>query len=188
MNTQPLQPSRKICFLDLEDTVIDEFGKGFDAMVVNRARVRKFLRDERPNENRIFSFAIGNEHDCDMYRKVFHRRLELELGVSIAADAGSLFKTEDLRDLCFRPNAQHTTSLFFENDRECIGVYGKDYGFIKFVQLHPEFADVECVLLDDAVEEMRVEFPRLGVVVRTVNVTRLPALPGDGPLPMELSL
>ena len=40
---------RKILFLDLEDTVIDEFGLGHAAQLVNRGRVRSFIRAEKPD-------------------------------------------------------------------------------------------------------------------------------------------
>ena len=55
--------------------------------------------------------------------------------------------------------------------------YGKDGGALQFVKLSPEFVDMDIVLLDDAIREpMNIEFPRRGVTLRMVDVTRLPVI------------
>lgn len=60
---------RKVLFLDLEDTVIDDFTQGLAARACNHEQVKNFVRLEAPDEVRLFSFAIDNAHDVKVFDK-----------------------------------------------------------------------------------------------------------------------
>jgi hypothetical protein len=160
---------KKLLLLDLEETVLDEFWKGVGAKAVHHAEVRTFLEAEQFDEVRIFSHAIANQKDIDTFEKLFKGWLEECLGITISMT--NFYSTEVLFQLC------RESGEFWEDDNECALRYGKDGGALQYVKLSPEFVDMDIVLLDDAIREpMNVEFPRRGVTLRMVDVTKLPVI------------
>lgn len=162
---------RKIVFLDLEDTVIDEFWRADDARLMNIARVRAFIEAERPDSVQLFSFAIAGSDTVEQFRRAFEARLSTALGVTF--DLAALFTTEKLFRLCRR----HGT--VFEDEHECMLFHGKEIGFQRFIEMSDEFDDTEVVLVDDSVDEKEIRMPRRNLTIRMVNVLDLPAVPGD---------
>lgn len=158
---------KKIVFLDLEDTVLDDFSKGFEAKAVNHAQVARFLAAERPDEVRIFSFAISNDWDVKTFERVYKSWLEKALGVTI--QGGELvFKTQQLYELCLE------TGHYFETEQECRAFHRKDLGFLQFIRKSDEFVDCEVVLVDDAIgEPMTITLPKRNVAIRLINVETL---------------
>lgn len=157
---------KKILFLDLEDTVIDEFGKKDQATLVNTDAVRSFVEAEAPDVVRIFSFALYSDRCREDFRRHFEARLNRALNIRV--DAARLFTTPQLLQLCRR----HGT--YFEDDHECLLFHGKDLGFQRFIEMSPQFDDVEVVLLDDVVEPKTIHYPERALTMRFVNVHQLP--------------
>lgn len=156
---------KKVVFLDLEDTVIDEFNKVGFAQLVNTREVRAFLEAEAPDVVRLFSFALWNDHCIKQYEMFFQSRLNNALGVEI--DLNDTFTTEKLFLLCRR----HGT--YFDDQDECMLFHGKDYGFQHFVEMTPDFDDMELVLVDDAVETKTIHYPGRNLTIRFVNINDL---------------
>jgi len=156
---------QKIVFLDLEDTVIDEFDAAAQARSVNIEPVRGFLAAEAPAEVRLFSFAIWDEHRVTLFREFFEARLNRELGVTLSLV--DTFTTEKLFHLCA------SKGLIFESDNECMLFHGKAFGFQHFIEMSPEFNDTEVVLVDDAVESKLIHYPGRRLTLRMVNVADL---------------
>ena len=156
---------KKIAFLDLEDTVIDEFDAAAQARLINIDRVRAFFASETPDEVRLFSFAIWDEHRVALFREFFEARLNRELGVKL--DLVDTFTTEKLFHLC------GSKGLMFENDNECMLFHGKAFGFQHFIEMSPEFDGTEVVLVDDAVDEKSINYPGRRLTLRMVNVADL---------------
>ena len=75
---------RKILLLDLEETVLDEFGKGLSAKAVHHPEVKAFLATEQFDEIRIFSHAIANQTDIETFERIFKGWLEECLEVAIS--------------------------------------------------------------------------------------------------------
>lgn len=157
---------KKVLFLDLEDTVIHRFDEGLVRTAVNHSQVRAFLEREQPDEIRLFSFAIGDDADVRRFKNWWQHWLESGLRIKVNTD--DVFTTRKLFELCRR----HGT--IFEDEGECMLFHGKQYGFQHFVEMTPEFDDMELVLLDDSVETCELTFPRRNLRVRMVNVDELP--------------
>lgn len=157
---------QKIVFLDLEDTVIDEFQKASGANLMNIGRVREFLRVERPDSMQLFSFALAGERSVEEFGQFFAARLAHALGM--AFDLRDPFTTERLFRLC-RKNG-----TFFEDDSECMLFHGKALGFQRFIEMTPEFDNLELVLVDDSVELKEIRYPRRNLTIRMVNINDLP--------------
>lgn len=156
---------KKIVFLDLEDTVIDEFDKVGFASLVNIVPVRNFIAAEAPDAVRLFSFALWSEHCIKQFGMFFESRLTQALQVQF--DLEDTFTTEKLFKLCRRHG--HV----FEDERECRLFHGKDYGFQRFIEMSPQFDDTEVVLVDDAVETKTIQYPARRTAIRMVNVNDL---------------
>jgi hypothetical protein len=156
---------KKVIFLDLEDTVIDEFDSAALARLVNVAPVRAFLEDEAPAAVRLFSFALWDDHRVALFSEFFEMRLNRALGVEL--DLTDTFTTEKLFQLCTR------LGTVFESDNECMLFHGKDYGFQHFIEMSPEFDDTEVVLVDDAVQSKQIFYPARRLTLRMVNVADL---------------
>lgn len=157
---------KKILFLDLEDTVIDDFSMGLQATLVNTEVVRAFIAAEAPAAVRIFSFALYSARCLEQFKRCFEVRLNQALGIQL--DTERLFTTPQLLQLCRR----HGT--YYEDDHECLLFHGKDYGFQRFVEMSSQFDDVEVVLLDDVVEPKTIHYPERSLTMRFVNIHQLP--------------
>lgn len=159
---------RKIVFLDLEDTVLDDFSKGWHAKAVNHPAVSRFIAKEAPDEVRIFSFAISNARDAVRFDDYFKAWLENALNIKITS-GDKLFTTQQLLTLCTQ------SGTFYDTETECMLFHGKLLGFVQFIRLSEEFVDCETILVDDAIgEPMMVELPKRNVKIRLVNVADLP--------------
>jgi hypothetical protein len=156
---------KKVVFLDLEDTVIDEFDAAALARLVNVEPVREFLEVEAPSTVRLFSFALWDEHRVALFREFFEARLNRALGVEL--DLKDTFTTEKLFELCRR------LGTVFESDNECMLFHGKDFGFQHFIEMSTEFDDTEVVLVDDAVQTKQIFYPARRLTLRMVNVADL---------------
>jgi hypothetical protein len=156
---------KKIVFLDLEDTVIDEFDAAARARLMNIEAVRAFLAAEAPAEVRLFSFAIWDEHRVALFREFFESQLNRELGVKLGLV--DTFTTEKLFQLC------GSKGLIFESDNECMLFHGKAFGFQHFIEMSPQFDNTEVVLVDDAVEAKWIHYPGRRLTLRMVNVADL---------------
>ncbi len=164
---------RKIAFLDLEDTVIEEFTGDLIRRGVNHARVRAFLQVEQPDEVRLFSFALRDEADVRHYRNWWQRWVDNALGIQVNLE--HVFTTERLFRMCRRHGAE------FADERECARFHGKSYGFQRYIEMCPAFDDAELVLVDDAVETKTITYPHRALTVRMVNVAELAPAPDEQP-------
>ncbi|KVP17226.1 hypothetical protein [Burkholderia ubonensis] len=156
---------KKLVFLDLEDTVIDEFSRTGFTRLVNAAAVRDFLAAEAPEAVRLFSFAFWSDHCVERFRLFFEARLNQALRVTL--DMQDTFTTEKLFRLC------RSKGLVFESDNECMLFHGKDYGFQHYIEMSPGFDDTEVVLVDDAVSTKTIQYPGRNLTIRMVNVNDL---------------
>lgn len=157
---------KKIVFLDLEDTVIDEFWRAGSASLMNIERVRAFLAAERPDAVRLFSFAMADERTVEQFSREFEARLESALGVTF--DLEDTFTTDKLFRLCRR------NGTIFEDENECMLFHGKEIGFQRFIEMSEQFDDTEVVLVDDSVDLKEIRLPRRNLTIRMLNVNDLP--------------
>ena len=156
----------KILFLDLEETVIDEFEKTGLATLMHIDAVRAFIAAEAPTQVRLFSFAMSSEHCIRRFELFFEARLSRALGIEF--DLADTFTTGKLHKRC------NEHFQFFEDDLECMNFHGKDYGFQHFIEMSPQFKDCEVVLVDDSVIAKTIVIPHRNLTIRMVNVNDLP--------------
>lgn len=154
----------KHIFLDLEGTVCSliENQQYSTTDFADLRRVRDWLHREDPDVVAvgIFSYAIDNKEEKDTFMRSWLRKgLEEQLGVMITrivtADEAQAFS--ELR--------RKTRFEFLWEFKQRIG---KETGFIDYCK--SQFKDCECVLLDDAVDNVRVEVLDKNLIIRTVNV------------------
>jgi len=152
-----------IIFLDLEDTVIDDWSKQWSAEAVNTEKVKEWIASINPDRVRLFSYAMWTDHcikDFEtMYQKWLSRLLDVEF------DMEDCFTTAKLYEMASR-------STWFEDEQECLIMYGKDYGFQWYIQ-KKDYRDCVIYLLDDVIEDKTIHYPKKNLTVHFVNVTTL---------------
>lgn len=135
---------KKILYLDLEDTIIDDWMLQYSCNAVNTDKVRRWIKDIGVTEARLFSFAISNQDDVNFFNRVLKSWLESILEIKI--DTTNCFTTEILE------STMRKSGIVFENEHECMLMMGKDYGFQRFMEITKESDNHEIWFLDDVIE------------------------------------
>lgn len=146
-------------FLDLEETIIDSWHSG---LLVNVQVLRDFLEKNNVTEVGIFSFAVYNDRDLEIFNRDHKPFIERALNVTIT----SCVTVEQMmkKDTAF-------TGIFFDNVSDFISVRGKKDAFINFVNGNVKFD--KAMLIDDVVPNMTVRFNDLNKEIELVNVLKL---------------
>lgn len=145
----------KVLFLDLEETVIRSWD---NPLFCNTDFILDVLKKENVKQVHIYSFAIYNDHDKEIFEKTMKAGLEQHLGVEIL----SWMSIKELMKKVFFYNGV----VFDQN--EFITVWGKVRSFHDFCS--GEFSNMECILVDDVVPNSRFELPDKNLVIRTIKV------------------
>lgn len=156
----------KHIFLDLEGTVCSliENQQYSTTDFANLCRVREWMLKEDPNVATagIFSYAIDNKEEKDTFMRSWLRKgLEERLGVMITR----IVTAEEAQS--FSELRRKTRFEFLWEFKQRIG---KETGFIDYCKSN--FKDCECVLLDDMVDNVRLEVLDKNLIVRCVNVNQ----------------
>lgn len=152
---------KKVVFLDLEDTVIDEID---NPMLIRVHQVRRFLQQEAPEEVGIFSAALVNEEMQAFYRLVLPM---VERAFNLTVDRHLIPTVEEVCRII-----EQNRKLGLESVRlsDFYNFFRKEGGFFEYCRNHPDLKGCECVLLDDAVGNMEIHLPDRRL--RLVNVTK----------------
>lgn len=146
-------------FLDLEETVIDNWDNG---MLVNSTHIREFLSAMGVASFTVFSFAIENEISKAIFEKNHRPFIEQALDCKVAL-------CPSIRD--FQTNDTLVTGTFFNTMTDFILIRGKEGAFINWCRnKHP---DENCVLVDDTVKNIDVIDRDTGQIIRFINVATL---------------
>jgi hypothetical protein len=153
-------------FLDLEETIINSWQ---DQLLVNTQKVKDWLREIGATEVDIFSFAIYNERDQEIFVRQMKPFLERVLEVKINTWPSVIeMAVADTKE----------TGIYWLRDSESLGIVeyinlrGKMYGFINYVRhMYPGLANV--VLLDDVVPNTTMSFNDDNQSIHLVNVKKL---------------
>lgn len=71
----------KILFLDLESTIITPVGNGWHTFeLINIQKIQDVISEFQPNEISVFSFAIHNEHELELFNKITRPWIDNALG------------------------------------------------------------------------------------------------------------
>ena len=159
----PEHISRRVLFLDLEDTVIDNWSNGYYANAVNTVRVRNIIKAVRPTEVRLFSYAVYNKSDVDMFNTVFREWLEDLLGIKFEDD---IFCVGDLFQMCKQDG------VFYESIHDCMSLLGKAHGFQRFIEMSPKYKDCVITLVDDVVTNKTLLYHDRNMIVNYIDVNK----------------
>jgi hypothetical protein len=146
-------------FLDLEDTVIDNWHSGTP---VNIPEVKFFLKLSDVSEVSLFSFAVWDEGDRFDFQKRLQPMLERELDVRFT----QLLTCHDMMR-----SDKFFTQIHFEDLREFIAMRGKNDAFVNWCLANEQ--GEHSVLVDDIVpNRVMVDFDSK-TKIETINVTNI---------------
>lgn len=131
-----------ILFLDLEETVIEEWGNPF---LINIPWLRKFIRKEEFTDFGIFSFAISNERDS----RHFHTRLKdgIQDSLGIEFNKDLVTTTQDMKSIIAK-RRRILPSKF--SDQDFSDFFLKDTAFLEFAST---FENTKLTLVDDTITD-----------------------------------
>jgi hypothetical protein len=148
-------------YLDLEDTVIDTFLVPYEAVVINKDKIKGFLDQHVPFELGIFSYAMYN------YRQLFHleqaliKDIESALGYKVVLPIPTI--EQDIIPL-FR---RHFSKFFFGTVNKFLRSVSKEAGFVEYVKLTGMIGTI--ILIDDSVQSKVIQYPDLQIILKNVH-------------------
>lgn len=124
-------------FLDLEETIIDNWDSG---LLINSAQIREYIEKNRIKGFRIFSFAIWTEENMKEFNKRHRRMLEKALDSRI-------IECNTCEE--FRNSDTEFTGVRFDGVTDFISIRGKVGAFINWCE--SRFSGQHNTLIDDVV-------------------------------------
>lgn len=146
-------------FLDLEDTIITDW---FNSELKNFHAVKTFLKEHQITNVWIFSFAIWDARDADIFDRKMKSWLEREYEIEID---GVVTVDEMEKTILWKQGMEFTTSEF-------LSVWGKQRAFHDYITLtQPEG---EFLLIDDMVQSSTTTIPKSKQTIDFLNVLEIP--------------
>lgn len=147
-------------FLDLEETVIDSWQSG---MLIRSSQVRDFLKEQNATNVTIFSFAVWDSNDQQVFDKQHRRALQKSLDTGIVL-------VPTVQD--FMAADTKLTGVNWHGDvTEFICLRGKVGAFINWCKLH--HPTTNCLLVDDIVPNMDIIDHDTNTTIKFINVNKL---------------
>ena len=130
-------------FIDLEQTIIESWD---NPNLINVQRISTWLKQERADELRIFSFAIWDDKDKRKFDNDIKPAIQLALDLPVVS-------WPSVQDM-MRADFNHTGIRFEEGHAvsEFIQLRGKEQGFFNYVCNQYDFD--RAVLIDDVVPDL----------------------------------
>lgn len=132
----------KTVFLDLEKTIIHSWD---DPVIINEDMIRKHLQLIQPDLVGIYSFAIYDEQDRNVFLNTIKEEIENTFHLKI--EAALIFTVQEI--------AKTVLKMQTEDIQKFIQTYGKQRSFLEFVK--EKFPEGEFILIDDLVENLEIE-------------------------------
>lgn len=136
---------KKVLLLDLEETVIPEFGNFYVPDQWGRC-LRDFIKQHRFHEVRIFSWAIYHEADRTEFETV-----SLDISLEVGMPFSHIYTIEEIISL-----VQKHCGISLADRNDFFDFYTKERAVFDLL-LHGWSRDTHFILLDDAVTEVKVE-------------------------------
>lgn len=169
----------KHLFLDLEDTIITPVLDGWhNTELVNIDKIKKVILDFNPDFINIFSFAIHDDIQKDLFNRHTRPMIELALGVKI-----NLIPTVDIdiKNACCNLLSLNKSTVDFAEMSNfwgkhqsfrlyCRHLFRKAYETSQTSEAFSFAETTEVFLLDDAVEHENFEWPLLKIVGTIRNI------------------
>ena len=149
-------------FLDLEQTIIASWD---DPVLINVDKISAFLKQNRADEVRIFSFAIYDDKDKRKFDDTIKHDIQRALDLPVLT-------WPSVQDM-MRADFEHTGVRFEPGHEmtEFIQLRGKAQGFFNYVCHHYNFD--RAVLIDDVVPDLSFTHRKKGWTVELFNVDSL---------------
>lgn len=160
----------KHLFLDLEETVIEPVVNGwFLTNLINVEKIKAFQTEFNPDFIHVFSFAIWNERERDLFDAGTRQKIERLLGTTLTVVPTV---QGDIIPTCAKAKGMVPSCVDF---LELINFWGKQDAFRLYVR--SMFSDastlIEVAFLDDDVYNETFEFHDINVKGRIINVDQL---------------
>lgn len=156
-------------FLDLEETVIDEFSSNPRIKLFNCQHIRDFVKKIPPTVEKrflVFSFAIYSEEDVQQFIAGIKTPLEGLLGFNFGL--GSIITVPSMMECSHRVNKPR---LRFDDISEFLMDHGKENAFHDWC--HGNHVGEVNILIDDVVHNRTTIDDDTHTVVKTINVEGL---------------
>ena len=150
---------QKIFYFDLEETVITSWE---EALLCNKHKVDSFIAQNDVKEIHIFSAAIWNDRDKEVFEKQLKNWLENIFDVKILS-------WPSMTDVWKETNWK---MVKFENVMELISTIGKKRMFEDWCKIK-HHRDSHCVLLDDSFEEEILINKVHNTVIEVVDINKV---------------
>ena len=150
---------KKVLLLDLEETIIPEFGNFYVPDHWGRC-VRNFIKEQRFSEVRIFSWAIYNQKD-----KLTFEKFALPIGLEVGSPFEYIYTIEEIIDLI-----RKHCNIKLNDINDFFDFYTKERALFDLI-INGWSPNTHFVLLDDAVKEL--ELRTESTVFESVNFKKL---------------
>lgn len=157
-------------FLDLEDTIITPATLGWHLCeLINVEKINKFIKDNNIEVVSIFSFAVHNKREKELFKKHDQEMIENAIGMK-------LFRIptmdDDIIPACARQKMLAPSMVSFN---DIVEFWGKDLAFQLFLKdsLQNNRTPMKIFFLDDAIDDFHFQIPKLNLDVQTFNIDEL---------------
>lgn len=159
----------KHLFLDLEDTIITPVLSGWwNTQIINERVIEKVLADWNPDFIHIFSFAIHNKRELDLFeigtRPIIESFLKRKLDKVFSVE-------DDILPVCCKAKGLSIERTDFSDLCDFWGKQDSFRIFLRNCNLFGIFHPVEVLFLDDCVEDEDFSFhtPNIGGLIRKID-------------------
>jgi len=142
-------------FWDLEETCLTSWEEG---LLCNVSKLREWVADNHVTEVTVFSAAVYDERDKEVFNRDFKQMLESAFGVTVV----DCLTYDDVRKVVCK---EHRMQLDLH---EFISLWGKQRGFHDYCMT--TMTDCTAVLVDDCVGNMTTVFHDKNLTVELVRV------------------
>lgn len=158
---------RRHLFLDLEDTIIAPVMEGwFRTYLVNVNKVKAVIAEFQPHAIHLFSFAIHNKLELDLFNQGTRTMIEEALGRKLSACPTV---DDDIIPVCAKVLGIHYERLDFQDLCDFLGKH-EAFRLNMRNMWGKGSSPVELLFLDDAVYNESFEWPDLQVKGRILNI------------------
>lgn len=169
------QAVRRELWLDLEDTLVTPIVNGWHSFdIINLQKIREVITGFAPQVVNIFSFAIWDPHQRELFSRHCRPHLEKALGVTFNL---VLTVDEDIIPICCCQMGITAQTVDFS---EMSNFWGKQGAFrlcmrhhATNLRRHSPNLPIHLLLLDDVVYNERVVWPDLQATVEQRNIDQL---------------
>lgn len=154
-----MEEKKKVFYFDLEETLITSW---VDTLLCNKEKVEAFIKQHNVKEVHIFSAAIWDDYDKNIFEKNLKEWLEGVYNISIVS-------WPSMKDVWAKTNWK---TVKFDNVSEFIMLIGKKRMFEDWCKIM-HHSDSHCILLDDSFEEEILTNKNHNTTIEVVDINKV---------------